>query len=107
MALHIGWRETILGAALFAASMAIMAMPPPAHQQGGHAAILHAKLQNVDAEITAARSRNADLQAQVTQMEQQNAAQQKQLQQRDAEIASLQQKLHAGGIPVASASAGH
>lgn len=106
MTLHIGRRGTILGVALFAVSMATMAMPPSTHQRGEHAA-LQTKLQSVDAEITAARAHNADLQAQVTQMEQQNAAQQQQLQQRDAEIASLQQKLHAGGVPVASASSGH
>jgi flagellar motility protein MotE (MotC chaperone) len=94
-------RGSLMGAGLLGASAVALAASPAAHKTG-----LHAQVQEVSAQITAARTQNAALQAQVAQMEQQSVAQQKQLQQRDAEIAALQQKLRAAGVPASAVSTG-
>ena len=92
-----GW---FAGAVALGFSLAAVAAPP-------RASGLAAQVANVDAQITAARTQNTQLQTEVTQLEQHNAAQQQQLQQRDAEIAALQKKLQAAGVPAAAGSAGH
>jgi flagellar motility protein MotE (MotC chaperone) len=94
-------RGSLMGAGLLGASAVALAASPAAHKTG-----LQAQVQEVSAQITAARTQNAALQAQVAQMEQQSVAQQKQLQQRDAEIAALQQKLRAAGVPASAVSTG-
>ncbi|TAN06989.1 MAG: hypothetical protein EPN38_06755 [Rhodanobacteraceae bacterium] len=101
----MAWRNRsggrLLGVALLGVATAAFAAPPPAHKMS-----LQEQVQDISAQITAARTQNAALQAQVTQMEQQSAAQQKQLQQRDAEIAALQQKARAAGVPASALSTG-
>lgn len=94
-------------AVLAALSIVAVGATPPASHTTASAAAVQAQLEDVDAQITAARTQQARLQSQVTQMEQQNAARKQQLQQRDATIAALQKKLAAAGVPAASATAGH
>ena len=68
---------------------------------------LQAKLHDVEAKVSKAQDRNAELQARVAKMERENAERQTQLQQRDQEIAALQQKLEAAGATPSAASSGH
>lgn len=96
-------RSGVLAVALFGMAAAAMAAPPSPHPAGDR----QTQLQKVNADVAAARTRNAALQAKVTEMEQQNSAQHRQLEQRDAEIAALQKKLQATGVPASAASARH
>ncbi|HJP98136.1 MAG TPA: hypothetical protein VJ862_06185 [Rhodanobacteraceae bacterium] len=68
---------------------------------------LQAQLHDVQAKVSRAHDRNAELQAQVAKMERESAEREKRLKQRDDEIAALQRKLDAAGAPASSASAGH
>lgn len=76
-----------------------------AKSQGSKA--VQVQLKNVEARVSKAQDRNAELQAQVAKMERENADREKRLKQRDEEIAALQQKLEAAGAPGAASSAGH
>lgn len=77
----------------------------PAKSHGKNA--VQAQLKTVEAKVSKAQDRNAELQAQVVKMERENADREKRLKQRDDEIAALQKKLAVAGAPEAGSSAGH
>ena len=102
----------LLGAVVLGAGISMMVQAAPVGEHGAAVAETHdskpmqAQLKDVDAKVSTARARNAELQAQVTRMEQQSADRHKQLQQRDDEIAALQKKLRAAGVSAPASSAG-
>ena len=91
---------------LLGTGLPTLAQAAPAAKSHAKKAV-QAQLKDVEAKVSKAQDRNAELQAQVAKMERENADREKRLKQRDEEIAALQKKLEAAAAPEAGASAGH
>ena len=106
MRLRSQWMSSVMVCVLVGAGVPTGAHASAAAKSHGNKAV-QAQLKTVEAKVSKAQDRNAELQAQVAKMEQENADREKRLKQRDDEIAALQQKLEAAGAPKTASSAGH